>query len=96
MRLGSAHGDVKDIGSLFFSPSKVRVEVEAPPLEPEFAEDFPTSEDPASADEPEAKPRASWLDAVSVQGDHGVPAARDSAFNPDDNGLYRMYLPETA
>lgn len=101
LRLGAAHGDAKDIGLLFFSPSKVRLPVEAPPL---FADDpeAPLSDhtqttDVAAEEKPpeDPKPRASWLDAVWVQGEHGVPARRDATFPSDDNGLYLRFLPET-
>lgn len=102
IRLGSAHDDVTEIGMLFFSPSKVRPEVEAPPLSMELPEDQQedltvNTEELSAGDEDEDEPkgRASWLDALWVHEDHDLPPQRDSPYNPDDNGLYQMFLPET-
>jgi hypothetical protein len=98
VRLGASHGNVSDISQLFFSPSKVRIEVEAPPLDDDSPEAFPDNAEPTAEEQADAEPapRASWLDAISVHGEHGAPAEREATFNPDDNGLYRMYLPATA
>jgi hypothetical protein len=97
VRLGAAHGDAKDIGLLFFSPQKELAPVEAPPLFTDFSDDLPAEMEAAYEEEPEveAKPRASWLDALASDDHHTAAGERVSAFNPDDNGLYRMFLPET-
>lgn len=97
IRLGSAHDDVTELGMLFFSPSKVRPEVDAPPLSMELPEDVPMEAEDLSSedgDEDEPKGRASWLDALWVHEDHDLPPKRESPYNPDDNGLYQMFLPE--
>lgn len=103
IRLGSAHDDVTELGMLFFSPSKVRPEVESPPLSMELQEDVPSDlpvdTDELSVDdedEGEPKGRASWLDALWVHEEHDLPPERDSLYNPDDNGLYQRFLLETA
>jgi hypothetical protein len=103
IRLGSAHGDVTEIGMLFFSPSKVRPEVDSPPLSMDLQEDvqsdLPVETDELSVGEEdgdEQKGRASWLDALWVHEEHDLPPERDSLYNPDDNGLYQRFLLETA
>ncbi|MBB4955002.1 hypothetical protein H4S14_003148 [Agrobacterium vitis] len=97
VRLGAAHGDAKHIGMLFFSPQRERIATEAPPLSGAFFQDMPDSVEVSASDETvnDIKPRASWLDALSDHTGHNPADERVSTFNPDDNGLYRMFLPET-
>ncbi|OLP45301.1 hypothetical protein [Rhizobium oryziradicis] len=99
VRLGAAHDDAKDIGLLFFKPQTERDSVKAPPLFQDFYDTTPApaapSSETATQAPTQAKARSSWLDALSDQDRNGFAADRVSTFNPDENGLYRMFLPET-
>ncbi|THF48941.1 hypothetical protein [Allorhizobium terrae] len=95
VRLGAAHDDAKDIGLLFSKPQTQRDTVKAPPLFQDFYDTAPANAAPSSEATPQAKARSSWLDALSNQDHNGFAADRPSTFNPDENGLYRMFLPET-
>jgi hypothetical protein len=95
VRLGAAHDDAKDIGLLFFKPQVERDTVQAPPLFQDFYDDLPAQTEASNDAAGEAKARSSWLDAITEQDRNGVAGDRVSTFNPDDNGLYKMFLPQT-
>lgn len=97
VRLGAAHGDEKYIGLLFSTPQKERISLEPPPLSHDFSQepDIDMAEPEQAELQKNTRPPANWLDAIYADHQSSASDERDSAFHSDDNGLYRMYLPET-
>ncbi|MGG7519507.1 hypothetical protein ACQ3G6_16645 [Allorhizobium undicola] len=85
LRLGAAHDDGQLIGSFFSRP---RIEM----LEP-VAETLPQAMDEEQA---ASYPPANWLDALAGDAANRGTAEASTVFNPDDNGLYRMFVAEMA
>ncbi|MDQ0455528.1 hypothetical protein [Rhizobium paknamense] len=87
VRLGAAHGDGQLIGSFFSRPKIGRSSQDEIIVEPEF---------PADQASEAYYPPATWLDAMQPYHYEGAIPDRNSTFDADDNGLYRMHLAEVA
>ncbi|BCH52874.1 hypothetical protein RvVAR031_04840 [Agrobacterium vitis] len=94
VRLGAAHDDSQQIGFLFSTPQRQLPREEIPPLSAEMIEEI--AEIKADDVKEEERLPANWLDAMSSSEEDGSPVIeRPSGFLADDNGLYRMFLPDT-